>query len=109
MLAAIYTVAPETTRACRKVMTEPKSVGPGGLDGECCSGRQHVVLFAMVFYAFLFIIYLLRAREFSGLELNLRIVFSVQLIPFALDIEPSHWQRFWSSVSGIAYNHLLGL
>jgi hypothetical protein len=42
-----------------------------------------VVFFALVFYAFLFIVYLLRARELSGLELKLRIAFSVQLVPFA--------------------------
>jgi hypothetical protein len=42
-----------------------------------------VVFFALVFYAFLFIVYLLRARELSGLELKLKIAFSVQLVPFA--------------------------
>jgi hypothetical protein len=42
-----------------------------------------VVFFALVFYAFLFIVYILRARELSGLELKLRIAFSVQLVPFA--------------------------
>ncbi len=43
-----------------------------------------VVFFALVFYAFLFIVYLLRARELSGLELRLRIPFSLLLVPFAL-------------------------
>jgi len=38
--------------------------------------------FAFVLYAFLFIVYFLRARELSRLEWNLRIAFSVQLIPF---------------------------
>ena len=42
-----------------------------------------VIFFALVFYVFLFIIYLLRARELSRLELKLRIAFSVQLVPFA--------------------------
>jgi len=42
-----------------------------------------VVFFALVFYAFLFVVYFLRARELSGLELKLRIAFSVQLVPFA--------------------------
>ena len=43
-----------------------------------------VVFFALVFYSFLFIVYLLRARELSKFELKLRIAFSAQLIPFAL-------------------------
>jgi hypothetical protein len=42
-----------------------------------------VVFFALVFYAFLFVVYLLRARELSKFEFKLRIAFSVQLIPFA--------------------------
>jgi hypothetical protein len=42
-----------------------------------------VVLFALVFYAFLFVVYLLRARELSRLEWKLRVAFSVQLVPFA--------------------------
>jgi len=42
-----------------------------------------VVFFAFVFYTFLFIVYILRARELSRLEWKLRIAFSVQLIPFA--------------------------
>jgi len=42
-----------------------------------------VVFFALVFYAFLFIVYLLRARELSKFELKLRMTFSVQLFPFA--------------------------
>ena len=42
-----------------------------------------VVFFALVFYAFLFVVYVLRARELSKLEWKLRIAFSVQLIPFA--------------------------
>jgi len=42
-----------------------------------------VVFFALVFYAFLFAVYLLRARELSKFEFKLRIAFSVQLVPFA--------------------------
>jgi len=42
-----------------------------------------VVFFALVFYTFLSVVYLLRARELSKLELKLAPVFSVQLIPFA--------------------------
>jgi len=42
-----------------------------------------MVFFALVFYAFLFVVYLLRARELSELELKLSPVFSIQLIPFA--------------------------
>lgn len=41
-----------------------------------------VVLFALVFYALLFIVYLIRARELSKVELKLSLVFSVQLVPF---------------------------
>jgi hypothetical protein len=43
-----------------------------------------VVFFALFFYSFLVVVYLLRARELSNLEFKLRIVFSVQLVPFAL-------------------------
>jgi len=42
-----------------------------------------VVFFALVFYAFLLVVYLLRARELSKFELKLRIAFSAQLVPFA--------------------------
>jgi hypothetical protein len=42
-----------------------------------------VVFFALVFYAFLSVVYVLRARELSKLEWKLRIAFSFQLIPFA--------------------------
>lgn len=41
-----------------------------------------VVFFALVFYAFLFVVYALRAREHSRLEWKLRVAFSVQLFPF---------------------------
>ncbi len=41
-----------------------------------------VVFFALVFYAFLFVVYVLRARELSRWEWKLRIAFSVQLVPF---------------------------
>jgi hypothetical protein len=41
-----------------------------------------VVFFALVFYAFLFVVYALRARELSRLEWKLRVAFSVQLVPF---------------------------
>ena len=43
-----------------------------------------VVFFALVFYAFLFVVYILRARELSNLEFKLRIAFSAQLVPFVL-------------------------
>jgi hypothetical protein len=42
-----------------------------------------VVFFALVFYAFLFVVYFLRARGLSKVEFNLRIAFSAQLVPFA--------------------------
>ena len=41
-----------------------------------------VVFFALVFYAFLFTVYLLRARELSKLEWKLSPVFSALLVPF---------------------------
>jgi hypothetical protein len=41
-----------------------------------------VVFFALVFYAFLFVVYVLRACELSRWEWKLRIAFSVQLVPF---------------------------
>jgi hypothetical protein len=40
------------------------------------------VFFALVFYAFLFTVYLLRARELSKLEWKLSPVFSALLVPF---------------------------
>jgi len=43
-----------------------------------------MVFFALVFYAFLFVVYILRARELSNLELKLRIAFSAQIVPFIL-------------------------
>ena len=42
-----------------------------------------MVFFPFVFYIFLFIVYILRARELSRLEWKLSPVFSVQLVPFA--------------------------
>ena len=42
-----------------------------------------MVFFALIFYAFLLIVYLLRARELSKLEWKLSPVFSLQLVPFA--------------------------
>lgn len=42
-----------------------------------------VVFFTLVYYAFLFVVYLLRAHELSKLEWKLSPVFSVQLVPFA--------------------------
>jgi hypothetical protein len=41
-----------------------------------------VVLFALVFYFFLIVVYLLRAHELSKLEWKMSPVFSAQLIPF---------------------------
>jgi hypothetical protein len=42
-----------------------------------------VFFFVLVFHAFLFVVYLLRARELGKLELKLSPVFSMQLIPFS--------------------------
>jgi hypothetical protein len=41
-----------------------------------------VVFFALVYYALLFVVYLLRAQELTKLEWKLSPVFSVQLVPF---------------------------
>jgi len=43
-----------------------------------------VILFAMIFYAFLIVVYLLRARQLEAMEWKLSLPFSLQLIPFAL-------------------------
>jgi len=43
-----------------------------------------VVFFALVFYALLVVVYLLRAKQLEELEWKLSPVFSLQLIPFAL-------------------------
>ena len=43
-----------------------------------------VIFFALVFYAFLVVVYLLRAKQLEELEWKLSPVFSLQLIPFAL-------------------------
>jgi hypothetical protein len=42
-----------------------------------------VFFFALVFYAFLFVVYLLRTQELGKLELKLSPLFSIQLVPFA--------------------------
>ena len=42
-----------------------------------------VVFFALVYYTFLFVVYLLRAQELEKLELKLSPVFSIHLIPLA--------------------------
>ena len=43
-----------------------------------------VIFFALVFYAFLIAVYLLRARQLEEMEWKLSLPFSLQLIPFAL-------------------------
>jgi len=43
-----------------------------------------VFLFSLIFYAFLVVVYLLRARELSDAELRLSVLFSAQLIPFGI-------------------------
>ena len=43
-----------------------------------------VILFALVFYAFLIVVYLLRARQLEEMEWKLSLPFSLQLIPFTL-------------------------
>jgi len=43
-----------------------------------------VIFFALVFYAFLIVVYLLRARQLEAMEWKLSLPFSLQLVPFAL-------------------------
>ncbi|RLG93660.1 hypothetical protein DRO27_05880 [Candidatus Bathyarchaeota archaeon] len=43
-----------------------------------------VVLFAVVYYAFLVLIYLVRAHNLSDFELKMGLLFSLQLIPFSI-------------------------
>ena len=43
-----------------------------------------VIFFALVFYVFLIVVYLLRARQLEEMEWKLSIPFSLQLIPFTL-------------------------
>ena len=43
-----------------------------------------VVFFAVVYYAFLVIVYLVRAHDLSDLELKLAPIFSLQLAPFSI-------------------------
>ena len=43
-----------------------------------------VVFFAVVFYAFLVVVYLVRAHNLSDLELKLATIFSLQLAPFGI-------------------------
>ena len=43
-----------------------------------------VIFFALVFYVFLIVVYLLRARQLEMVEWKLSLPFSFQLIPFAL-------------------------
>jgi hypothetical protein len=43
-----------------------------------------VVFFAVVYYAFLVLVYLVRAHNLSGLELKMAPIFSLQLAPFGI-------------------------
>ncbi len=43
-----------------------------------------VVVFALVFYSFLIVVYLLRARRHEAMEWKLSLPFSLQLVPFVL-------------------------
>lgn len=43
-----------------------------------------VIFFALVYYAFLVIVYLVRAHNLSDLELKLAPIFSIQLVPFSI-------------------------
>ena len=60
-----------------------------------------VVLFAVVYYGFLVLVYLVRAHDLSDLELRLAPLFSVQLIPFGI---------FWVlSIPGGDYGRIVAL
>ena len=43
-----------------------------------------VVFFAVIYYAFLVIVYLVRAHNLSDLELKMALIFSIQLVPFGI-------------------------
>ena len=43
-----------------------------------------VVFFAVIYYAFLVIVYLVRAHDLSDLELKMAPIFSIQLVPFGI-------------------------
>ena len=43
-----------------------------------------VVFFAVVYYAFLVVVYLVRAHDLSDLELKMAPIFSIQLVPFGI-------------------------
>jgi hypothetical protein len=43
-----------------------------------------VIFFAVVYYAFLVIVYLVRAHNLSDLELKMAPIFSIQLVPFGI-------------------------
>ena len=66
-----------------------------------------VVLFAVVYYGFLVLVYLVRAHGLSDFELKLAPLFSVQLIPFgilwALNIPGGDYGRIVALVPIIAF------
>jgi hypothetical protein len=43
-----------------------------------------VVFFAVVYYAFLVVVYLMRAHDLSDLELKMAPLFNIQLVPFGI-------------------------
>jgi len=43
-----------------------------------------VVFFAVIYYAFLVVVYLVRAHNLSDLELKMAPIFSIQLVPFGI-------------------------
>ena len=66
-----------------------------------------VVFFAVVYYAFLVVVYIVRAHDLSDLELKLAPIFSAQLVPFgilwALNIVGGDTGRIISMIPIIAY------
>ena len=43
-----------------------------------------VIFFAVIYYAFLVLVYLVRAHDLSDLELKMAPIFSIQLVPFGI-------------------------
>jgi hypothetical protein len=68
-----------------------------------------VLLFALVYYAFLVIVYLVRAHNLSDLELKLAPIFSIQLVPFGilwmLNILGGDTGRIISTTPIIVFHH----
>jgi hypothetical protein len=67
-----------------------------------------VIFFALIFYAFLSAVYLLRARQLEQIEWKLSVPFSLQLIPFSVLLAAnlilgSDLERLVAELPNIAY------